>query len=155
MLVWIETTSVAQWVSLSLYAYPLLLCVHIIGLAVVVGIFMMRDLRLAGFFKGLDPLAFLPLGRVAWLGFFFNALSGLALFSSQAQTFAGNAAFLIKIAFILLGMILACVIEARLRAALQQGSAWHDERFTRTVALCSLLTWTGAIIAGRLVAYIV
>ena len=155
MLVWIETTSVAQWVSLSLYAYPLLLCVHIIGLAVVVGIFMKRDLRLAGFFKGLDPLAFLPLGRVAWLGFFFNALSGLALFSSQAQTFAGNAAFLIKIAFILLGMILACVIEARLRAALQQGSAWHDERFTRTVALCSLLTWTGAIIAGRLVAYIV
>ncbi len=155
MLVWIETTSVAQWVSLSLYAYPLLLCVHIIGLAVVVGIFMMRDLRLAGCFKRLDPLAFLPLGRVAWLGFFFNALSGLALFSSQAQTFAGNAAFLIKIAFILLGMILACVIEARLRAALQQGSAWHDERFTRTVALCSLLTWTGAIIAGRLVAYIV
>lgn len=155
MLVWIETTSVAQWVSLSLYAYPLLLCVHIIGLAVVVGLFMMRDLRLAGLFKGLDPLAFLPLGRVAWLGFFFNALSGLALFTSQAQTFAGNTAFLIKIAFILLGMILAAVIEARLRAALQQGRAWDDDRFTRTVALCSLLTWTGAIIAGRLVAYIV
>jgi len=58
MLVWIETTSVAQWVSLSLYAYPLLLCVHIIGLAVVVGIFMIRDLSLAGLFRCLVPLAF-------------------------------------------------------------------------------------------------
>lgn len=155
MLVWIEGTPVAQWVSLSLYAYPLLLCVHIIGLAVVVGIFMVRDLRLAGCFKGLDPLAFLSLGRVAWLGFFFNAVSGLMLFTSQAQTFAGNTAFLIKIAFILAGMVLAVVIEARLRRAVQQGGVPDDNRTTRTVALCSLLIWTGAIIAGRLVAYIV
>jgi hypothetical protein len=155
MLVWIESTSIAQWVSLSLYAYPLLLCVHIIGLAVVVGLFMMRDLRLAGCFKRLDPLAFLSLGRVAWLGFFFNALSGLALFTSQAQTFAGNTAFLVKIALILVGMILAGLIEARLRKAQQQGRAADEDHTLRTVALCSLLIWTGAIIAGRLVAYIV
>ena len=76
------------------------------------------------------------------------------LFTSQALTFASNTAFLIKIAFILAGMALAGVIHARLRAGLL--SRTDDiSRSTRTVALCSLLTWTGALIAGRLVAYIV
>lgn len=154
MFVWIEGTPVAQWVSLSLYAYPFLLSVHIVGLAVVVGLFMMRDLRLIGYFTALDPFAFLSLGRLAWTGFFFNAVSGLMLFTSQAQTFADNTAFLIKIAFIIAGMALAGVIHARLRASLSAGSD-AISRSTRTVALCSLLTWTGAIIAGRLVAYIV
>lgn len=154
MFVWIEGTPVAQWVSLSLYAYPFLLSVHIVGLAVVVGLFMMRDLRLIGCFKALDPFAFLSLGRLAWTGFFFNTISGLMLFTSQALTFAGNTAFLIKIAFVITGMVLAGVIHSRLRASLHVGSA-NISRSTRTVALCSLLTWTGAIIAGRLVAYIV
>jgi hypothetical protein len=154
MFVWIEGTPIAQWVSLSLYAYPFLLSVHIVGLAVVVGIFMMRDLRLIGCFKSLDPVAFLSLGRLAWTGFFFNAVSGLMLFTSQALTFAENTAFLIKIAFIVAGMALAGVIHARLRVSLLVGRA-DISRSTRTVALCSLLTWTGAIIAGRLVAYIV
>jgi hypothetical protein len=47
--------------SLSLYSFPFLLSVHIVGLAVVVGIFMMRDLRLIGFFQELDLVAFLSL----------------------------------------------------------------------------------------------
>jgi len=152
---WIEGTLIAQWVSLSLYAYPLLLSIHIVGLAVVVGIFMMRDLRLMGYFRGLDPVAFLSLGRIAWIGFFFNAVSGVMLFTSQAVTFSGNTAFLIKIAFILVGMALAVIIHSRLRNDEMATDKGEISRSTRTVAVCSLLTWTGAIIAGRLVAYII
>lgn len=155
MFTWIEATPVAQWVSLSLYAYPLLLAVHIVGLAVVVGIFMMRDLRLVGLFSGLDPVAFLPLSKLAWLGFVFNAISGVMLFSSQAGTFAENPAFLIKIACIIVGMALAGVVQSRLRADMRGDADIVISHSTRTVALCSLLTWTGAIIAGRLVAYII
>lgn len=155
MFAWIEGTPIAQWVSLSLYAYPLLLAVHIVGLAVVVGIFMMRDLRLVGCFKGLDPVAFLSLSKFAWVGFIFNAISGVMLFTSQAVTFAGNPAFLIKIACIIVGMALAGVIQSRLRADTQGGVDAFISRSTRTLAVCSLLTWTGAIIAGRLVAYII
>ena len=69
MFAWLENTPVALWVGLSLWAYPLLLAVHIVGLAVVVGIFSMRDLRLLGCFPGLAPAAFLPLSRLAWVGF--------------------------------------------------------------------------------------
>ena len=155
MFTWMEGTPIAQWVSLSLYAYPMLLAVHIVGLAVVVGIFMMRDLRLLGCFEGLDPVAFLSLSKFAWVGFIFNAISGVMLFTSQAVTFAGNPAFLIKIGCILVGMALAGVIQSRLRVDLRAGGGSLISGSTRTLAVCSLLTWTGAIIAGRLVAYII
>lgn len=154
MFVWLEGTPIAQWVGLSLYAYPVLLSVHIVGLAIVVGIFVMRDLRLIGCFKGLDPVAFLAISKFAWVGFILNAVSGVLLFTSQAVTFAGNPAFLIKIACVLAGMVLAGVIQSSLRSDTQTGADFVISRTTRTVALCSLLTWTGAIIAGRLVAYI-
>lgn len=155
MFAWIETTDVAMWVALSLWAYPALLGAHIIGLAIVVGIFVVRDLRLLNFFSALHPAAFLPLGKFAWVGFIINAISGVLLFTSQAVTFAGNVAFLVKISLIITGMVLAGIIQSRLRNELSAGIDTHISKSTRTIALISLLTWIGAIIAGRLVAYIV
>lgn len=155
MFAWLEMTSVAQWVSLSLWAYPMLLSVHIIGLAVVVGIFAVRDLRLLGVFPGLNPAAFLSIGKLAWAGFVLNAVSGVLLFTSQAVTFASNLPFLIKISSIIAGMIMAGIIQSRLRADLSQPAASMAlGRQTRLVAAISLSLWTVAIITGRLVAYV-
>ena len=144
---WLENTPVATWVGESLWAYPLWLSLHVIGLAIVVGIFAVRDLRLLGLFRGLAPQAFLAIGKVAWSGFIINAVSGLFLFSSQASTFVHSKPFLIKIACIASGMIIAAVIQARLRAGKTAGA-------TRVLGLLSLFAWSGAIVAGRLIAYL-
>ena len=40
----LETTELATWVAVSLWGYPFMLSLHVMGLAVVVGIFSMRDL---------------------------------------------------------------------------------------------------------------
>ena len=155
MFAWLETTPIAMWVGLSLWAYPGLLAVHIVGLAVVVGIFSMRDLRLLGLFSGLQPAAFLPLSRLAWVGFIINAISGILLFTSQAVTFVNNTPFLIKIVAILAGMVLAGVIQSRLRGELAEaGNHAEISGATRAIALVSLTCWLTAIIAGRLIAYL-
>ena len=96
MFVWLETTPIAQLVALSLWAYPALLSLHIIGLAIVVGIFSMRDLRLLGIAHGVEPTAFISLGKLAWIGFTINALSGILLFTSQATIFITSIPFLSK-----------------------------------------------------------
>lgn len=154
MFAWLETTPIAMWVGLSLWAYPMLLAVHIVGLAVVVGIFSMRDMRLLGLFPGLQPAAFLPLSRLAWIGFIINAISGILLFTSQAVTFVNNTPFLIKIVAILAGMALAGVIQSRLRSELAGiGAVVEISGSTRTIAIASLACWLTAIIAGRLIAY--
>ena len=154
MFLWLESTPVAQWVALSLWAYPLLLAVHIVGLAIVVGIFAIRDMRLLGLFPALQPAAFLPLSKLAWVGFIINAISGFMLFTSQAVTFVSNLPFLIKITSIVAGMVLAGVIQSRLRHELSGEGAVNLSRSTRTIAGVSLGLWTTALIAGRLIAYL-
>ncbi len=151
----LENTSVALWVGESLWAYPILLVLHSVGLAIVVGIFAMRDLRLLGLFSGLQPAAFLPLSKLAWIGFIINAISGILLFTSQAVTFVSSTPFLLKISCIVAGMVLAGVIQSRLRGELaNSGDDAVISGPTRLIALVSLLFWMAAIVAGRLIAYI-
>ena len=42
MFEWLENTSVALWVGESLWAYPFMLSLHVIGLAIVVGIGLVK-----------------------------------------------------------------------------------------------------------------
>lgn len=151
----LETTALANWVGVSLYGYPIMLSLHVVGLAIVVGIFSMRDLTLLGMFSGVRPSAFLGISKLAWVGFIINALSGFALFASQATVFVTSVPFLIKIACIVAGMIMAGVIQARLRreSNLDEGEASISSA-TKAVACISLMFWVAAIIAGRLIAYI-
>jgi len=155
MFAWLENTPVALWVGGSLWGYPLLLACHAIGLAVVVGIFAMRDLRLLGLFPGLQPAAFLQLGKLGWMGFVVNAISGILLFTSQAVTFVNNTAFLIKISCIIAGMVMAGIIQSRLRGELAAAKGTVVIRnSTKVIAALSLCLWASAIIAGRLIAYL-
>lgn len=152
---WLETTAPAIWVGESLWGYPIMLGLHAIGLSIVAGIFIMRDLRLLGFFSGLSlagTTALMPLG---WTGFLINAISGGFLFSSQATLFIENTPFLTKISLIFIAAISATVIQHRLRAsAVSWDASDAVPAAVRGIAVLSLLCWLGAIVAGRLVAYL-
>lgn len=151
----LETTELANWVAVSLWGYPMMLSLHVVGLAIVVGIFSMRDLTLLGLFPGIRPAAFLGISKLAWGGFVVNALSGFALFASQATVFVTSVPFLIKISCIVAGMVMAGVIQSRLRGETNLGDGGVlISTSTKTIAVISLLLWAAAIIAGRLIAYI-
>ena len=147
MLVWIENTSLALWVGTSLWAYPVLLSAHITGLAVIVGIFAMRDFHLLGFINGVTEANFLELKNLAYCGFLINGISGLMLFSSQASYLSTNLPFLVKLFFIGSGMFLASQIYKKIGKKSGRNS-------TKFLAILSLFSWFGAITAGRLIAYI-
>ncbi len=152
----LENTAVAIWVGESLWGYPLLLGMHVVGLAVVAGIFLMLNLRILGFIKGVSYESFLSLFRLAWIGLAINALSGTALFSSQAATFISSVPFLLKIGSIVVGVICALVIRGKLR---ESATSWDESGSAasgsiRLYAVASLLCWIGAIGAGRLIAYL-
>ena len=152
---WLENTSVALWVGESLVGYPLMISLHAVGLAILVGIFVMLDLRLLGSFKGIRIDSFLPVMKFAWVGFLINAISGTFLFTSQASYFITNRQFLLKISMILVGAILAAIIQSRLRDAQDVSSGeWIISGGTKAIAAISLLMWAGAMITGRLIAYL-
>ena len=155
MLEWLEYTSLSIWVAESIWGYPIMLSLHIVGLAVVVGIFTVYNFRLLGFFNSLEFEPFLDFFRLAWLGLLVNFVSGFTLFSSQATFYVTNIPFLVKIFSIISGSLLALIIQLRLRSMVKARENritkpnWED----RFYAMISLIIWTSAIFGGRLIAY--
>ena len=155
MLEWLEYTSLSIWVAESIWGYPIMLSLHIVGLAVVVGIFTVYNFRLLGFFNSLEFEPFLDFFRLAWLGLLVNFVSGFTLFSSQATFYVTNVPFLVKIFSIISGSLLALKIQLRLRSIVKARENritkpnWED----RFYAMISLIIWTSAIFSGRLIAY--
>ncbi len=144
----------ALWVSESDLVYPLLLSLHIIGLATFAGLLTVIDLRLLG---GLATMPFVGMRgpmRLAWFGLLVNAISGVALFASQATVFVENTPFLIKVAMITLAALMAAIIHKQLqRDAADWDSAGQVRNSTRAIAAVSLAAIAAAIVAGRLIAY--
>jgi hypothetical protein len=92
---------------------------------------------------------------MAWMGFIINAVSGILLFTSQAVTFISSTPFLLKLACIIAGMVMAGVIQSKLRGELaDSGEEAVMKGSIKTLAAASLLLWVTAIIAGRLIAYL-
>ena len=152
----LENTELAIWVGESMHGYPLMLSLHVLGLAMVVGVFAVLGLRLLGLFKALPLSSFISPVRIAWLGLIVNGLSGMALFTSQVTLLVTNTAFLIKLAGVACGGIAGGVVHWRLkkRASLAEGGEVHLDVQFRLLGLVSLASWTVAIFAGRLIAYL-
>lgn len=148
----LEMTEIALWVGESVWGYPIMLSLHVVGLAILVGLFTMFYLRILGAFSGINLSAFLPLVKFAWVGFVINAVSGAALFSSQAMTFVESLPFLIKIGLIALGVVFAAFIQSEVR---RYGDTSESVSVrVKVLAVLSMAVWVGAIISGRLIAYL-
>ena len=152
---WLEISDLAEWVGGSVVGYPLMLVSHAIGLAFVVGIFSVLNMRILGLFNGISFVAFVPLIKLAWAGFVLNFISGCALFTAQATVFIDSTPFLIKIASIFLAGINAAFMQNAIKL---NADRW-DKGTTvtgsvRFMAIASLLLWSTAVVAGRMIAYL-
>jgi hypothetical protein len=154
MLEQLETSGLATWVAESLYGYPIVLGLHAIGLSIVVGLLIFVDLRLLNFLRDIRLSSLLGPMKLAWVGFTVNALSGFALFSSQATYIIYSTPFLIKIGLVILGAIIAFHIQRQATKNVADWEASSVPSSIKVAAAISLLCWMGAIIAGRLIAYL-
>jgi|TARA_Y100000385_G_scaffold234030_1_gene247110 hypothetical protein len=160
MFFWLESTPLALWVSLSFWAYPVLLSVHIVGLSIVAGIYAMRDLRCLGVVSEPPLLLFVRFHRLALVGLGLNVASGFLLFSSQATVLIQSVPFLIKMVCVGLASAIALIIHARFSAAIAEkahvieSNVLLESRTMQRLSALSLALWLSAIVAGRLIAYI-
>lgn len=151
---WLESSQLATIVGASLWGYPIALTCHSVGMAIMVGIVVMVDLRVAGCFSSLSFSGMHKAIKIAWWGFVLNVISGFALFSSQASYFVTHKAFLIKIVAILLAAINAFILQKMLK---MYASHWDAGEAipakAKQLALSSMALWLIAVIFGRLIAY--
>jgi hypothetical protein len=149
----IEQTAFSVWVreSPSLLAFPFILFLHTLGLAMLAGLNVGLDAWLLGRRK-LPPFELTNIYRVMWLGFGINALSGLALLAAYPAKALTNWVFFAKLLFIAIAVWVLQRLKGELVVA--AGTAERDVGpRARRLALASLLLWTATIFAGRLLAY--
>ena len=148
----LESSAFGSWLreSGSIWAYPAVLTLHTIGLAVLVGANAVLDLRLLGAGSRI-PLA--PLERlfpVMWAGFWINAASGVALFVADATTKGTTTLFLSKLAIVVAGV----VVLRRIRTTVFGRGPAAASRTSTLLACASLALWLLAIVTGRYMAYL-
>ena len=149
----IEGTALAAWVreSPSIWAYATILTLHTVGLAIVVGANVMVDLRLLGWAPAIPLAALRAVFPIMSAGLAINFASGILLFIADATTKSGQRVFYVKLACITLALVVARTIAKRLGPA---EAGHHIDASLRTLAIVSLCLWAGAIVAGRLMAYL-
>jgi hypothetical protein len=154
MLEWLQSTSVSTWIreADSLWAFPGILTFHTLGLGVLVGAAAVVDLRLLGVGGRMPLTSMRPLFHAMWFGFLLNAVTGTLLFAADAERRGTSAFFLMKLGFVAVGVATIALIQRDLYAP--AADPLVPKAAARRLALVSLVVWTAAITAGRLLAYI-
>jgi hypothetical protein len=147
----VESTAVAETLRQARWGYAALNATHILGICLVVGAILPLDLRLLGVWRSV-PRANLVrvLAPVAVFGLALAVAAGLLLFSIRARQYAGTDIFQLKMAFVVTGTVAALVMHRANGFLLEDASdrrlAWH--------AILSMACWLGALICGRLIAFV-
>lgn len=146
----IEGSALASWTreSTSIWAYPTILTLHTAGLAIVVGLSAVVDLRLLGLAKRIAIEALRPWSTVLWSAFALNFATGVVLFMADATAKSSQTVFWIKLGSIALAVAVTRQVFRELAADDPPAPR------LRLLAVLSLASWTIAIVAGRLLAYL-
>ena len=152
---WLESTALADWVRTSLVGYPLLLTGHSVGMAIMIGLVAVVDLRLIGLFRRIPYAALDRLISIAWYGLIVNAVTGSMLFTSQAVAYVASPTYLLKMLMVLGGVLVAAYMQPVLR---REAANWTTDaalpQGMKPLAAVSLGMWLVAITTGRLTAYL-
>ena len=153
ILAWAESVPASVWIreASTIWAYPTVLTLHTVGLAILVGASAALDLRLLGFGRAIPLSALAKSFRLMWIGFWLNTVSGVALFAAQATSNGASTVFRWK-----LGVIALCVLNIWLiqRAVYGRDAQGRVEgAVPKLLALSSLVLWVVAIALGRWMAY--
>lgn len=148
---WVETLPFCIWIreSGSMWAYPAFLFLHTLGLGMVVGLNSAIDLHILGFAPRVPVAPLEKFFPYMWWGFWINAASGFVLLMADATTKVISPVFYVK---------MGCIFLAVLTFYMMRKQVFRTPEIVPTsgkvLAALSLVLWTGAVTAGRLMAYL-
>jgi hypothetical protein len=152
----LEASSIATGIRNSLYLFPLIESVHVIGLTMVFGTILIIDLRLLGVASTQRPFTAIAsdVFKWTWLAFAVTATTGALMFITNAGTYYQSAYFRAKMALLALSGLNMLVFAVTARRSVH---AWDREASApasaRAIAALSLVMWVGVIVLGRWIGF--
>jgi len=153
---WLQQTGLAVQIRDSLFTFPLLEGVHVIGLALVFGTIAIVDLRLLGMAstsRSFQRLAADTL-KWTWAAFAVTALTGVLMFITNAAVYFHNAYFRAKVVLLVVAALNVLLFELTAgRTVKQWDRAPAAPPLGRAIAAVSLVVWVGVIVTGRMIGF--
>jgi hypothetical protein len=153
MLGWLDSLSLAVWLreSPSVWGSATVLTLHTMGMSVLVGASFVLDMRLLGVTRNIPLSAFGWVFTAVKIGLTVNLVTGVLLFIKNAATWGTSIPFLIKMSFVIASA--ATLIPIR-RYVLSEAGQGDVSGSVRLLAVVSIVVWSAAVTAGRLLAYL-
>ena len=150
----LEQSTLCTWVreSGSLWAYPGFVFAHTLGMAMVVGLSVVIDLRVLGVARQL-PLA--PLERFfpfIWAGIWLSVVSGTVLFAAEATNRIASPLFGVKMTLVALAIANTIVLRRVVFRRSDDNAAVPPRG--KALAALSFVLWSAVMVAGRLMTYL-
>ena len=152
----LESSGLAVAIRESLYLFPVIESLHVIGLTMVFGTVAILDLRLLGLASIHRPFTKVASDvlRLTWPAFALTVLTGLLMFITNASGYFNNLQFRWKMALLALGGINMLIFELTTGRIVHR---WDDDASPplagRFAGVLSLLFWIGVIFFGRWVGF--
>ena len=150
----LEQSALGSQLRGSIWLYPAVECLHIVGFAVLVGSIVSFDVRSlrASSVQAVEIVAaqLLPIART---GFALAVPMGVLLFITEATAYVANPAFIMKLVLIALALANIVWFHHRLKVASDTFGVIGLSRLQLSAGL-SLVLWIGVLLAGRLIAYV-
>ena len=148
---WLEMTGPALMVSESVWLFPVLEAIHLLGLCLLGGAVLVVDLRVLGLTMKSQSVAELAAQMQRWLVIALAVLlsTGVLLFLSEAVKCYYNQSFWVKMITLPIALIFTFTVRQRAarKAVLETGNA------TKAIAIASMALWFTVAAAGRWIGF--
>ena len=141
----------------SLWLFPAIETLHLLGMTALVGTAAVFDLRLLGCVLRRERVSDLA-GRLlpwTWAGFALQVVTGILLFSSEAVKVYTNPAFRVKMLLIFLAGVHALIFHW---GVYRDVASWDDSGVlpagAKVAGFVSILLWIGIVAAGRFIGFV-
>lgn len=149
---WCEQSAIGEAIRNSVWLFPLIEAIHLVGLGLTAGAVLVVDLRLLGVGLGRQPVAQLSEGAEPWLLRSLTVMfsSGIPLFLSEAIKCYYSFAFWVKMTSLFLAILFTFTVRRRVTGMDLTSTRPLLGRFT---ALISLGLWFGVGWGGRWIGF--
>jgi hypothetical protein len=147
----VEHSALGLAMRSSDWLYPAIETAHILSFVVLVGAIVVYDLRILGFRRAIPAV---ELGRLAiplaGPALASALMTGLALFSAEASTYATSWIFITKMGL----LALAAANIAWVHLSVRPFADRPIGSIARVGAALSIVLWPSVVVCGRLIAYL-
>lgn len=149
---WCEGSLIGGLIQRSRWSFAVVETLHIMALAVLLGTFVIVDLRLLGFGmrrQSVNEVA-RQFGPWSWVSLGFMVATGIPMYLSEAIRLASSTPFFYKMLFLSLAVGFHLTIHKKATISV----AGPSSVLAKLAASLSLICWLAVALAGRAIAFL-